>query len=234
MHRLRLDTGLGPGAINSSRSGNVANKKASIVLADDHPFILLALKQLIAAEANFELVGEAATGIDALSLIRSTVPDVAVIDVGMPGMNGIMLARKIREERPTVKVVILTAHEDEAHLKQALAAGVSGFILKKSATTSLIPAVRVAIGGGIFVDPLMAHRLDRAAQVNRAGAVDLSPREREVLKLTALGYATKEIAQSMAIGAKSVETYRIRALEKLGLKTRAEIVRFAQLEGWLN
>ena len=234
MHRLRLDTGPRPGSINPSRSGNVAIKKATIILADDHPFILLALKQLIAAEANFELVGEAATGIDALSLIRSTVPDVAVIDVGMPGMNGIMLARKIREERPTVKVVVLTAHEDEAHLKQALAAGVSGFILKRAATTSLIPAVRVAIDGGIFVDPLMAHRLDRTAQVNRAGAVDLSPREREVLKLTALGYATKEIAQSMAIGAKSVETYRLRALEKLGLKTRAEIVRFAQLEGWLT
>jgi DNA-binding NarL/FixJ family response regulator len=212
----------------------VTNEKVRIVLADDHPFILFALKQLVAAEPDLELAGEAVTGLEALSLVRSIVPDIAVIDVGMPGMNGITLARKIREERPTVRVVILTAHEDEAHLKQALAAGACGFILKRSATTSLIPAVRVAIGGSTFIDPLMAYRLDRTAQADAAGAIELSPREREVLRLTALGYATKEIAQSMAIGAKSVETYRSRALEKLGLKTRAEIVRFALLEGWLT
>ncbi|MCP4618154.1 MAG: response regulator transcription factor [Bradyrhizobium sp.] len=208
--------------------------KVRIVLADDHPFILFALKQLVAAEPDLELAGEAVTGLEALSLVRSIQPDIAVIDVGMPGMNGIMLTRKIREERPTVRVLILTAYEDEAHLKQGLAAGASGFILKRSATTSLIPAVRVAVGGGTFVDPLMVNRLDRGAQVDAADAIELSPREREVLKLTALGYATKEIAQSMAIGAKSVETYRSRALDKLGLKTRAEIVRFALLEGWLT
>lgn len=212
----------------------MTDKTVKIVLADDHPFILFALKQLVAAEVDLDLVGEAATGLEALSLIRSTIPDVAVIDVGMPGMNGILLARKIREERPTVRVVILTAHEDEVHLKQALAAGASGFILKRSATTSLMPAVRVAIGGGTFVDPLMTHRLGKSAPPDAVGTVELSPREREVLKLTALGYGTKEIARSMAIGGKSVETYRSRALEKLGLKTRAEIVRFALLEGWLT
>lgn len=206
-------------------------RKASIILADDHPFILLALKQLIAAEADLELVGEAATGIDALSLIRSIVPDVAVIDVGMPGMNGIILTRKIREERPAVKVLILTAHEDEGHVKQALSAGACGFILKRSATTTLIPAVRAALTGGTFVDPLVSSR---GSQGETAGAVELSPREREVLRLTALGHGTKEIAQSMAIGSKSVETYRSRAIEKLGLKSRAEIVQFALSEGWLT
>lgn len=209
----------------------MTDRKASIVLADDHPFILFALKQLVAAEADLELMGEATTGLEALSLVRTLTPDIAVIDVGMPGMNGIILARKIREERPSVKVVILTAHEDEAHLKQALAAGARGFVVKRSATTALIPAVRVAMTGGTFVDPLVAHRLSRT-QAN-AGE-ELSPREREVLRLTALGHATKEIAQSMAIGGKSVETYRSRALEKLGLKTRAEIVRYALLEGWLT
>lgn len=203
--------------------------KASIVLADDHPFILLALKQLIAAEADLELVGEAVTGVDALSLVRSITPDVAVIDVAMPGMSGILLTRKISEERPTVKVLILTAHEDEGHVKQALSAGACGFILKRSATTTLIPAIRAALAGGTFIDPLLA----RCAQ-GAAGAVELSPREREVLRLTALGHATKEIAKSMGIGAKSVETYRSRALEKLGLKSRAEIVKFAVSEGWLT
>ena len=208
----------------------MAIAKASIVLADDHPFILLALKQLIAAEADLELVGDAATGIDALSLVRSTTPDVAVIDVAMPGMSGILLTRKISEERPTVKVLILTAHEDEGHVRQALSAGACGFILKRSATTTLIPAVRAALAGAIFIDPLVASRSVQGA----AGAVELSPREREALRLTALGYATKEIAQSMGIGGKSVETYRSRALEKLGLKSRAEIVKYAVSEGWLT
>lgn len=206
-------------------------RKASIVLADDHPFILLALKQLVAAEDDLELAGEAVTGIDALSLVRQIAPDVAVIDVGMPGMNGILLARKIREERPAVKVLILTAHEDEGHLKQALSAGACGFIVKRSATTLLIPAVRAVLAGGTFIDPLLANHETSGPT---AGTVELSPREREVLKLTALGYATKEIARSMAIGNKSVETYRSRALEKLGLKSRAEIVQFALSEGWLS
>lgn len=206
-------------------------RKASIILADDHPFILLALKQLVAAEDGLELVGEAVTGIGALSLVRSVTPDIAVVDVGMPGMNGIVLARKIREERPTVKVLILTAHEDEGHVKQALSAGACGFILKRSATTMLIPAVRAVLAGGTFVDPLVTRR-DARGEV--ALAAELSPREREVLRLTALGHATKEIAQSMAIGSKSVETYRSRALEKLGLKSRAEIVQFARSEGWLT
>lgn len=208
--------------------------KFRIVLADDHPFILFALKQLVKAEPDFELIGEATTGLQALSLVRSTTPDVAVIDVGMPEMNGIVLARKIREERPSVKVVILTAYEDEAHLKQALAAGASGFVVKRSATTTLIPAVRAAITGGTFVDPLVAGALSGSKRTATIGADELSQREREVLKLTAQGYATKEIADLMAIGGKSVETYRTRASAKLGLKSRAEIVRFALAEGWLT
>lgn len=206
-------------------------RKASIILADDHPFILLALKQLVAAEDGLELVGEAVTGIDALSLVRSVTPDIAVVDVGMPGMNGIVLARKIREERPTVKVLILTAHEDEGRVKQALSAGACGFILKRSATTMLMPAVRAVLAGGTFVDPLLTSR---GARGEMALAIELSAREREVLRMTALGHATKEIAQSMAIGSKSVETYRSRALEKLGIKSRAEIVQFALSEGWLT
>ena len=207
--------------------------KFRIILADDHPFILFALKQLVSAEADFEVVGEATTGLQALSLVRAMTPDVAVIDVAMPEMNGIVLARKIREERPSVKVLVLTAYEDEAHLKQTLAAGACGFVVKRSAAESLVPAIRAAIAGGTFVDPLVVGRLKdlstRAANV----AGDLSERERDVLRLTALGHSSKEIANLMAIGVKSVETYRSRASEKLGLKSRAEIVRFALGEGWL-
>jgi DNA-binding NarL/FixJ family response regulator len=165
--------------------------------------------------------------------VRSTTPDVAVIDVGMPEMNGIVLARKIREERPSVKVLMLTAFEDEAHVKQALAAGARGFVVKRSAAATLIPAVRAVITGGTFVDPLIVGRVDGSTQGSVIGGDELSQREREVLKLTALGYATKEIAGQMAIATKSVETYRSRASEKLGLKSRAEIVRYALSQGWL-
>ena len=208
-------------------------KRTRIIVADDHPFILFALRQLVTAEVDFELVAEASTGLEALSLVRSMIPDVAVIDVGMPRMNGIVLTRKIRDEQPSVKVLVLTAYDDEAHLKQALAAGASGFVVKRSATTTLIPAIRAAIAGGTFVDPIVAERLNGLAQTPTPGAVELSPREREVLILTAFGHATKEIAELMAIGTKSVETYRARASEKLGLNSRAEIVRFALAEGWL-
>jgi len=208
-------------------------KRTRIIVADDHPFILFALRQLVTAEVDFELVAEASTGLEALSLVRSIIPDVAVIDVGMPRMNGIVLTRKIRDEQPSVKVLVLTAYDDEAHLKQALAAGASGFVVKRSATTTLIPAIRAAIAGGTFVDPIVAERLNGLAQTPTPGAVELSPREREVLILTAFGHATKEIAELMAIGTKSVETYRARASEKLGLNSRAEIVRFALAEGWL-
>lgn len=208
--------------------------KFRIILADDHPFILFALKQLVTAEADFELVGEATTGLQALSLVRATTPDVAVIDVAMPEMNGIALARKIREERPTVKVLVLTAYEDEAHLKQTLAAGASGFVVKRSAAESLVPAIRAAIAGGTFVDPLVVGRLKDLSTRATNVAGDLSEREREVLRLTALGHSSKEIANLIAIGAKSVETYRSRASEKLGLKSRVEIVRFALGEGWLT
>jgi len=202
-----------------------------VVIADDHPFILFTLRHLIAAEPDFEVVAEATTGADALSKIRHLAPDIGVIDVAMPGMNGIVVARKVREENARVKIIILTAYEDEGHLKQALAVGASGFVLKRSAAETLVPAMRAAIAGATFVDPLISRLLNRVATSSLG---ELSARETEVLKLTALGHSTKEIALAMSIGAKSVETYRSRATEKLGLKTRAEIVRYAMAQGWLT
>jgi DNA-binding NarL/FixJ family response regulator len=205
--------------------------KIRIVLADDHPIVLFALKQLILAQGEFELAGEATSGLQALGLVRTLKPDVAVIDVAMPEMNGIVLARRIRDEQPDVRILILTAHEDEAHLKQALAAGAAGFVVKRSAAESLVPAIRAVLVGGTFVDPSLMRRPGGAPQ--GLGGIDLSQRERDVMRQIALGYATKEIAKSLAISVKSVETYRARAAEKLGLKSKADIVRFAQAEGWL-
>lgn len=216
------------------KDGKMVDGKIRVVLADDHPFILLALRQLILAEADFELVGEARTGIQALSVIRSTAPDLAIIDVTMPEMNGILLAKKLRDEVPLVKIIVLTATEQEGPLKQALEAGASGYVLKKSTADSLVPAIRAVIAGGTFVDPSIVHRVPafRSHRSKKIGA--LTDRESEALKLTALGHSTKEIAIKMEIGAKSVETYRSRASEKLGLKSKAELVQFAINEGWFS
>jgi DNA-binding NarL/FixJ family response regulator len=206
-----------------------------VVVADDHPFILLSLRQIIAAESDFELVGEARTGLEALRIIKATLPDVAVLDLAMPELNGAGLTRRLREDGIGVRVVILTSYEDEGHLTQALAAGAAGFVVKRAATESLIPALRAVLTGGTFVHPSIAGRLAEPRRVRRSEDTPiLSAREEETLKLTALGYATKEIANQLGVGAKTVETYRLRASEKLGLKSRADIVRYALTVGWLT
>ncbi|MBV9458806.1 MAG: response regulator transcription factor [Bradyrhizobium sp.] len=209
------------------------DRKLRIVLVDDHPFILMALTQLIAVESDFELVGEAVTGVDALRLVHTTNPDIVIVDVGIPKMNGLLLARKVGDERPETTVIILTGHEDEAHVKQAIAAGARGYVVKRSATEILVPAIRAVAAGGTFVDPLVARFVPGGRPVGSDPADGLSEREREVLKLYAAGYSNKEIAARMMIGIKSVDTYRSRGSQKLGLRTRADIVRFGLAQGWL-
>lgn len=210
-----------------------------IALCDDHPIVLNGLQNLIESEPDFEVVGTATDGVAALKLISEKLPDIALIDISMPELNGIALARRLRQEAPSVRVVVLTVYEDRAFLKQALDAGVRGYLLKRSAAESLIQAARAVLTGGIYVDPAMADRLfvNNAPRQGRKGETPMMPalteRESEVLKLTALGFTNKETARRLDIGVKSVETYKARGLEKLGLNTRAELVRYASAEGWL-
>jgi len=210
-----------------------------IALCDDHPIVLNGLQNLIASEPDFEIVGTATDGLAALKLIAEKLPDIALIDISMPELNGIALARRLQQEAPSVRVVVLTVYEDRAFLKQALDAGVRGYLLKRSAAESLIQAARAVLTGGIYVDPAIADRLfvNSAPRQGRNGDKRTMPalteRESEVLKLTALGFTNKETARRLDIGVKSVETYKARGLEKLGLNTRAELVRYASAEGWL-
>lgn len=210
-----------------------------IVLADDHPIVLNGLRNLIRAQPDFELVGEAANGRQAQKLIRETKPDVAVLDISMPELNGIMLSRRLAEEMPALKIIMLTLHEDRAYLKQALDAGAGGYVLKRSAAENLVQAIRAVVVGGLYVDPVMANRLfdatPRRAGRSKSGvaAAELTDREAEVLKFAALGFTNKEIAGKLDVGVKSIETYKARGAEKLGLKTRAELVRYAAAQGWL-
>jgi len=213
--------------------------RSRIVLADDHPIVLDGLRALIKTQEDLELVGEATGGLAALRLIKEQKPDLAVIDISMPELNGIALGRRLAEELPLVKVLVLTLHEDRAYLKQALDAGIRGYILKRSAAENLIAAIRAVLAGGLYVDPAIAGRLfqPNSKHAGRAGAeiggMELTEREMEVLKLVALGFTNKEIARRLDIGVKSVETYRARGSEKLDIKTRAELVRYAAAQGWL-
>jgi DNA-binding NarL/FixJ family response regulator len=214
------------------------NEKTRIVLADDHPIVLSGLRNLVGGEEDFELIGEASNGTAAFKLIREAQPDVAVLDISMPELNGIALARRIGKEVPSVRTLLLTLHEDRAYVKQALDAGVRGYVLKRSAAESLVQAIRAVMVGGLYVDPAVANRMfettaRRVGRMRDGAAADLTDRESEVLKLMAFGFTSKEIARRLDVGVKSVETYKARGSEKLGLKSRAELVRYASAQGWL-
>ena len=215
-------------------------EKTRIVLADDHPIVLDGLRNLIRAEPDFELVGEAASGLSALKVIREQHPDVAVLDISMPELNGIVLSRRLNGEMPALRLLVLTLHEDRAYLNQALEAGVRGYVLKRSAVENLVQAIRAVLVGGLYIDPAIVGRVFESKQVNKRLAARkgvapaLTDREADVLKMAALGFTNKEIASRLDVGVKSIETYKARGLEKLGLKTRAELVRYASGQGWLD
>ena len=216
-------------------------EKIRIVLADDHPIVLDGLRNLIRAEPDFELVGEAASGLGALKIIREQRPDVAVLDISMPELNGIVLSRRLAGEMPVLRLLMIsTLHEDRAYLNQALEAGVRGYVLKRSAVENLVQAIRAVMVGGLYIDPAIVGRVFESKQINKRLAARkgvapaLTDREADVLKMAALGFTNKEIASRLDVGVKSIETYKARGLEKLGLKTRAELVRYASGQGWLD
>jgi DNA-binding NarL/FixJ family response regulator len=210
-----------------------------VVIADDHPIVLAGLSMLIQAEPDLEIVGEATSGPEALQITRTSMPDVAIIDISLPDMNGILLARQLAADCPAVRVIVLTQYEDRAHLNQALDAGARGYVLKKSAAQCLVNALRGVLVGGLYVDPAMAAYLfPQAGQPPPSRTVSkfpssLTQRETEVLKLVATGLTAKEIASRLDLSLSSIETYKTRAADKLSIKGRAEIVRYASAQGWL-
>ena len=207
-----------------------------VVLADDHPIVLAGVRALLGETSDMEVVGHATNGLAALELIVVTAPDVAVVDISMPGLNGIELARRVARDCPAVRLVALTVHEDQAYLQQMLAAGACGYLLKRSAAEELARAIRAVAAGGLFLDPAVAGKALASPVV--PGAPDpvtaLSPREEDVLRHTAQGLSNKEIGSRLEISTKTVETYKARAVEKLGLRSRSDIVRYAARRGWLD
>jgi DNA-binding NarL/FixJ family response regulator len=211
--------------------------KLRIVLADDHAIVRAGLKAVIGGHPDMEVVGEAAGGMAAIERTSELHPDVVVMDVSMPDVNGVEATREIRRRWPDVRVLALTVHEDRSYLRDLTEAGASGYVLKRSAAEDLVHALKVVARGDTYLDPavtaVMLGRLSRAHRTADSSA-DLSEREAEVLLLIAQGLSNKEIAARLRISVKTVETYKARSMEKLGLSGRADIVRFALQKGWLH
>jgi len=205
-------------------------KRIRILLADDHTLLRAGLRALLACQGDLEVIGEASDGAEAIRLAQALRPDVVVMDIGMPGVSGIDATAHIKRELSGVKILILSMHDDQGYLRQVLRAGASGYVLKRAADTELLAAIRAAAQGEVFLDPAMAKALvEEVVQPSRSSAAEpvLSDREREVLRLLAYGHTNQQVADRLCIGVKSVETYKARLMEKLGLKGRAELVRYA-------
>lgn len=207
-----------------------------VALADDHPVVLAGVKALIQAAPEMDLVGEAADGDAALKLILESTPDVVVIDISMPRLTGLELVQRVGQERGAVKMLVLTVHEDRAYVQKVLGAGARGYLLKRSAAEELVRAIRAVHAGGLYVDPAIAGKFVQTGTGDSvpADGLGLSDREEEVLKLAAQGHTNKETAARLGLSIKTVESYKARAMEKLGLKTRAEIVRYGHARDWLS
>jgi DNA-binding NarL/FixJ family response regulator len=214
-------------------------KRIRVLLADDHKVVRDGLRLLIDGQRDMGVVGEAGDGKEALRQARDLKPDVVVMDLSMPELNGLQATERLKADQPKVKVVALTVHEDPSYLLQLCKAGAAGYVLKRSAGDDLIHAIRTVAGGGLHFDPTLASQALKGLSgdlPNRDGLhpADLSEREKEVLILLAWGYSNKEIAGDLRLSTKTVETYRDRISEKLGLRSRTQIVQYALRQGWLN
>ena len=213
--------------------------RARIILVDDHPLILAGLKMLLQDDVTLEVVGQASDGQSALRLAAELDPDVMVLDLSLPGISGVCVAQTLQTQCPTCKVLVLSVHDDRAYLLRLLELGVSGYVLKRSAPEQLITAIRAIAAGGVYLDPEVAgmaisREIDPKSGRNARQTAELSAREMEVLRLAAAGYSNKELPSRLQIAVKTIETYKTRAMEKLGLDTRAQLVRYALVKGWLS
>lgn len=209
-----------------------------IFFCDDHRLIRSAIRALLERDTNMVVVGEASDGEDAITQIaeRRDGIDVVVMDISMPRMGGAEATARIREVAPNAKVLVLTAYDDASYVQMLLSAGASGYVLKSSVTDDLVRAIRAVAAGGVYVDPTLASALLVSPRSRRSpsSVVELSEREAEVLRGMARGYSMKEIASQLHVSPRTLETYRVRGMEKLGITSRPEIVRYAMQRGWLR
>ncbi len=209
-------------------------KPIRILLADDHAVLRAGLRALLDARADMTIIGEATDGADLLPLAQDRQPDVILLDLTMPRLSGLDVLPLLRQHLPHTRVLILTMHDDQSYLQRTLKAGAAGYVLKKAADVELISAIQAVMRGDVYVHPTMTKALlnEMVPQQEDSALTDdlwptLSEREQDVLQLVAMGHTSREIANKLFLSVKTVETYRARGMEKLGLHSRAALVRFA-------
>jgi len=218
--------------------------KTRILLADDHAVLRAGLRLLIEAQADMTCVGEAGDGVELLAQVERLRPDLVLLDLSMPRLGGLAALPEIRRKAPDARILVLTMHADDEYLRQSLKAGAAGYVLKQAADQELLLAIRAAMRGEVYIHPAMTRALvedliDRTRDLPGSSRGErpedvLSEREMEVIREVARGYTNREIADRLGLSVKTVETYRARAMEKLGLANRAALVRYALARGWLE
>jgi len=209
----------------------------SVVLAEDHSTVREGIKMLVNAQTDMRVIGEAGNGAAAIKTVREKRPDVVVMDISMPEMNGLKATRRLKTEFPDIKILTLTRHSDDSFLEQLIAAGASGYVLKQSAPAELVNAIRAVGDGNAYLDPTLTNKvvggfLHRGLRGERRS--EMTGREAEVLRLIAWGFSNKEIATRLALSVKTVEAHKANAMRKMNLRGRIDIVRYAILQGWLE
>ncbi|HKG58453.1 MAG TPA: response regulator transcription factor [Pyrinomonadaceae bacterium] len=211
--------------------------KLRIMLADDHETVREGLKMIVNAQDDMEVVGFAGDGREAVTKAQELLPDVLVMDISMPKLNGLKATEKLNAVCPQVKVLTLSRHADDGYIRELLAAGACAYVLKQSAPGELIHAIRAVAAGGKYIDPKLAAKVmgsysDRGPRGEAKG--NLSDRESEVLRLIALGYSNKEIATHLSLSVKTIEVHKANAMRKLNITSRIDLVRYAIFQGWLQ
>ena len=245
--------------MSETATGAASDQVVRVVLADDHAVVREGLRHLVEAQPDMRVVGEAADGEAAWRAACALAPDVLVMDLSMPVLGGVEATERVRRDCPGVRVLALTVHEERDYLTRLLRAGAAGYVLKRAAAGELVRAVRAVAAGGTYIDPALAGAVvegylgsqgaqdSRAGRGGRGGAegapgnapggaprATLSEREREVLLRVARGFSNKEVAAALGLSVKTVETYKARVAEKLELRSRVDIVRYAARQGWLG
>jgi two-component system, NarL family, response regulator NreC len=205
-----------------------------VLIVDDHAVVREGVRSVLATDARIDVIGEAGDGEQALALVAAHTPDVVVMDLSMPRVNGSQATRNIVALAPATKVVVLSAHPESAYVRDALRSGASGYVVKRTVVQDLLRAIHVVHAGGTFLDFGLASHAATADLSDSTPAAELSTREIDVASLVARGYTNAEIASTLTIAVKTVETHKTRIMKKLALGSRAALVRYAVYRGWLE
>ena len=213
--------------------------KLRILLAEDHKTVREGVRLLVNAQPDMEVVGEADDGEIAIKEAARLEPDIIIMDISMPRLNGLKATKKLRAMSSKIKILTLTRHSDDGYLQQLIAAGANGYVLKQSAPSELVNAIRVVAAGNAYLDPTLTKKVmggyvARTTSLRGENQQQLTDRESEVTRLIALGYSNKEIGVNLDLSVKTIEVHKANAMRKLGISSRIDIVRYAILQDWMK